>query len=63
MNIKQIFCRHIWQTIEETPIRSYKTVVWDTIVTGHWTVYALEEKCMKCNKVRLRETSVNTDLK
>jgi hypothetical protein len=58
MNLKQIFCSHVWEDIETTLLTTYtvsrafgfyrpqKLKIMDV------SVYAVKQKCVICNKIR-----------
>jgi len=55
MNLKQLFCKHVWKSYKEEWLKSFKNYKYnfgDYYVTK---LYASYEKCLKCDKMRIVE--------
>jgi len=57
MNLKQLFCNHVWETITEKYLRSIRRSDWmfPSLVYVDFDVYAQYQKCLKCEKSRIIE--------
>lgn len=55
MYLKQLFCRHLYQDIKETYLSKSYFTSYLTSTRYQINKYAIEQKCIKCDKTRLIE--------
>ena len=62
MNLKQIFCEHIWKTVSSERLRTIRRhslsemwwgTIWDRLVD--YGIYADKKECLKCGKREIFE--------
>lgn len=61
MNLWNIFCRHVWEDISRKYLRSI-VEYWSygIVEMDRYDVYAVHQKCMKCQKERLVEKRIES---
>lgn len=53
MNLKQLFCEHVWQETKEEYLRKVKEYWgYDLLIFKYYAIY---ETCVKCGKTRIVE--------
>lgn len=58
MNIKQLFCQHLWKFEKEIPlhVETTNTFIFKELYCSDVTeVYAVQFKCIKCGMKKLEE--------
>jgi hypothetical protein len=58
MNIKQLFCKHIWKQEQNIPINavSVNHRIFELLLrTEHYITYGIQFKCVKCDKTKWEE--------
>ena len=54
MNLKQLFCKHVWDTFEEKYLRTIRAYDrwFPSFLYKDYNVYAEHQNCLKCEKIR-----------
>jgi len=62
MNLKQLFCKHIWRDEKEEFLRTEKEQTWSYLLVAYFysvkKYYAVTKKCVKCDKTVVIEEFV-----
>lgn len=51
--LKQLFCEHIWKFISEEYLCHVTKYLYNVKLTGEFDDYAVNQKCLKCDKKRI----------
>lgn len=62
MNVKQLFCNHIWEQEDVKLLRSYDRWLFEIHPVQRINFYAIKHKCIKCQKEEIFEQKQTRDL-